>query len=163
MRINLPTIGFVILVGLGLSAKSPAPINDPAAQGAPIAERTQEQLEKEQKFAGGYQATSSAPNRVTESGRVETATIDHQQSAASALAMGSNIALNKGAENIVQATKRVDQEGRKSYFPYFLVLGALALAFAVFKGFQSWMDKSIGGPNDKAYEKESWERESYYG
>lgn len=163
MRINLPTIGFVVLVGLGLSAKSPAPINDPAAQGKPIAERTQEQLEKEQQFAGGYRATSSAPNRVTESGRVETATIDHQQNAANAMTMGSEIALNKGAENIVQATKRVDQEGKKSWFPYFLVLGALALAFGVFKGFQTWMDKSIGGPNDKAYEKESWERESYYG
>lgn len=163
MRINLATIGIVVMVGLGLSAKSPAPINDPAAQGAPIAERTQEQLEKEQKFTGGYRSSTAAPDRVTDSGHVETATIDHQQSAANAMSVGANIALNKGAENIVQATKRVDQEGKKSWFPYFLVLGALALAFGVFKGFQSWMDKSIGTPANKAYEKESWERESYYG
>ena len=131
---------FPLLALFLMAALSPAPINDAAHAPAPVPERSQAELAKEQGLNGAYGVVGKVPKK---EGRSEE-TLGPATSGASAVAQASERVDASGSGTIAGATARVTREAHAFHFPaWLLALGAGVLAVGAVRGLKLWADKTL--------------------
>ncbi len=138
-----------LLVLAALASLCPAPINDVRHAPAPVAERSQAQLAKEQALNGAYAVVgkvaakeapvvvASAPRSGTGAGAVASASARVASGGAGTIATGT----------IAAATRRVEGERSAWHMPaWLLALLAAGFALGAVKGLKAWADRALPAP-----------------